>query len=74
MNKQQIAMIIMVLNGKGYLCDGFKWKNINVFLIFIGFVNDLKPFVIRWIVITIFEQIFFHKLVNMNYVMKIGQI
>jgi hypothetical protein len=35
---------------------GFKWKNINIFLIFIGFVSDLRPFVICWIVITFFGQ------------------
>jgi hypothetical protein len=40
MNKQQVAMIAMVFNG----------KNINIFLILIGFVCGLTPFLAHCIV------------------------
>ncbi len=54
---------------------GFKLNNINVFLIFIDFVSDPKPFVIRWIVITFFGQKnHFINWLYVNYVMEIGQI
>jgi hypothetical protein len=50
-------------------------EKINVFLIFIGFVNDLRPFVIRRIVITFFGQKKISQIwLNVNYIMEIGQI
>ncbi len=33
-------------------CHGLKWKNINISLIFIGFICSLMPFITRWILAT----------------------
>ncbi len=32
-------------------CHGFKWKNINIYLILTVFLCSLTPFLVHWIVI-----------------------